>query len=70
MAFDDKVFNELLIERWRFWRRGRRSRWQRLRLRLTIFLKSEKRSSSAHGHNRQEAFASKVCVHPTSVNAT
>ena len=70
MAFDDKVFNELLIERWRFWRRGRRSRWQRLRLRLAIFLKSEKRSSPAHGHNRQEAFASNVCVHPTSVNAT
>ena len=51
MAFDDKVFDELLIERWRFWRRGRRSRWHRRRLRLNIFLKSEKRSSSAHRHD-------------------
>ena len=51
MDFDNKVFNEFLIERWRFWRRGRRSRRQRRRLRLNIFLKSEKRSSSAHGHN-------------------
>ena len=70
MAFDDKVFNELPIERRGFWRRGRRSRWQRLRLRLAIFLKSEKRSSSAHGHNRQEAFASNDFVHSTSANAT
>jgi hypothetical protein len=70
MPFDDKVLNELLIEWWRFLRRGRRSRWQRRRLRLTIFLKSKKGSSSAHGHDRQEPFPSNDFVHPTSANVT